>query len=216
MVDGARERRAGRLFYAALLVDVALLVAADVVLFRGFSARGTADAFDSSDWLLLGGAYFVLSVVFYVVGARAMSWTAASRVDRRYRLTIDDSVALIGDPQGRNPLVTRMCALPLLLLGPVLVVGMTVSKLPVPGNDQSWQPLSFAAVAVGLVGAICPVLWAYYGFSGWGLAATGVWLSYAGLLVAGRPIAAVAVGLPLAVAQFIVNIRMGRRLLFMR
>jgi hypothetical protein len=214
-VDEARERRTGWLAYSALLVDVALLVAADVVLARGFAARGTDDAFDSSTWLSLGGAYLVLSLAFYVVGARALSWAAATRVDRRYGLTIDDSVTLIGDPQRRNPVVTRVCALPLLLLGPALIVGLAVSELPFPKRG-SGPPLSFAVVIVGLVAAIGPLLWAYYGFPGWGLTATGLWLAYAGLLVAGWPVAAVVVGLPVAVAQFIVNARMGRRLLGLR
>jgi hypothetical protein len=153
---------------SALLVDVALLVAADVVLARGFAARGT-----------------------------------------------DDSVTLIGDPLRRNPVVTRVCALPLLLLGPALIVGLAVSELPFPKRG-SGPPLSFAVVIVGLVAAIGPLLWAYYGFPGWGLTATGLWLAYAGLLVAGWPVAAVVVGLPVAVAQFIVNARMSRRLLGLR
>jgi hypothetical protein len=166
--DAARERRTGWLAYSALLVDVALLVAADVVLARGFAARGT-----------------------------------------------DDSVTLIGDPLRRNPVVTRVCALPLLLLGPALIVGLAVSELPFPKRG-SGPPLSFAVVIVGLVAAIGPLLWAYYGFPGWGLTATGLWLAYAGLLVAGWPVAAVVVGLPVAVAQFIVNARMSRRLLGLR
>jgi hypothetical protein len=167
-VDEARERRTGWLAYSALLVDVALLVAADVVPARGFAARGT-----------------------------------------------DDSVTLIGDPRRRNPVVTRVCALPLLLLGPALIVGLAVSELPFPKRG-SGPPLSFAVVIVGLVAAIGPLLWAYYGSPGWGLTATGLWLAYAGLLVAGWPVAAVVVGLPVAVAQFIVNARMSRRLLGLR
>ena len=70
-VDKTRERRNGWLAYSALLVVAALLVAADVVLARGFAARGTDDAFDASTWLQLGGAYLVLSLAFYVAGARA-------------------------------------------------------------------------------------------------------------------------------------------------
>jgi hypothetical protein len=88
---------------------------------------------------------------------------------------------------------------------------MSVCELPFP-HRGSWQPLSFAVVMVGLVAAIGPLLWAYYGFPGWGLAATVLWLGYAGLLVAGWPVAAVVVGLPVAVAQFIVNTHLGLRL----
>lgn len=207
-IDDARERRAGRRAYAAFLVDLALLIVTDVVLAHALSAR----SFDVTDWLLLGGAYLVLSVGFYLAGASAMSREAAIRVDRRYGLTIDDSVSLIGDPTRRHPLVTRICALPVLLVGPALVVGVAVSDLPTPGHDESWQPLPFAVVAVALVAAISPPLWAYYGYPGWGLAAVGVWFAFAGLLVAGLPVAALAVGFPAAVGEYIVNRRMGLRL----
>ena len=182
----------GRIWHVLMFVTFVPLAAVCAWLYQAVDHSGTS----TTEWLAVAGALVLVITALYYVGARSLSTTAANTIDRRYGLTLDDTVVLIGDVVDRQPLITRICALPTVLMVPALTAGFAVNDI----EARSPQYWGLAAVAVS---GVYPVIWAYYGWVTRALLSTAGWFVAAVPMLFGWPIVTGAIAVPLAIVGYL-------------